>query len=521
MVDVPLAVSHPALAAEADGWDPTGPPPKVSVKVGWRCARGHPWEALLNNRKRGAGCPYCSGQKALAGDNDLATTHPFLAVEADGWDPTTVTSGSGRKVGWVCALDHRWEAAVYSRAAGSGCPICAGRQVLVGYNDLATVHPDLAAEADGWDPTTVTAQSHQKQHWRCALGHRYESSVAHHTNDRGCPYCSGNRVLAGYNDLATTDPELAREADGWDPTGYSRGSGVRLGWVCALAHHYTARIPARLVPTGCPYCSGKAVLVGFNDLATTHPELAAEADGWDPTTVTRGSNAKKGWRCAALGHYWDAAPNSRTHLGSGCPVCAGKLVLVGYNDLATTDPELAAEAVGWDPTTVTRRSGKKGRWVCGLGHEWTATVDHRNDGRGCPSCAKTGFDPAKPGWLYLLAQPDWGLLQVGITNVPAERLVKHRSRGWVDVDLRGPMDGTLARDWESAILAMLIAADAVVGSTEVAGIFDGYTEAWLAHSFPATSLSGLIEEVRRREEAEAPGAGGGVGGVAGGADLGE
>ena len=99
--------------------------------------------------------------------------------------------------------------------------------------------------------------------------------------------------------------------------------------------------------------------------------------------------------------------------------------------------------------------------------------------------------------------------------------MKHRSRGWVDVDLRGPMDGTLARDWESAILAMLIAADAVVGSTEVAGIFDGYTEAWLAHSFPATSLSGLIEEVRRREEAEAPGAGGGVGGVAGGADLGE
>lgn len=27
------------------------------------------------------------------------------------------------------------------------------------------------------------------------------------------------------------------------------------------------------------------VLRGFNDLATTHPEIAKEADGWDPTTV--------------------------------------------------------------------------------------------------------------------------------------------------------------------------------------------------------------------------------------------
>ena len=499
MADVPLSVSNPTLADEADGWDPSGPPPRFNQRVGWRCEAGHRWLALYGNRVRGAGCPFCTGRKVLAGYNDLATTHPELATQAVEWDASTVTAGSAFKGTWGCELGHVWAAPVYSRVAGRGCPVCSGRRVLAGFNDLATTHPAVAAEADGWDPTTVRGQSHQKKPWRCPVGHRFKASIAHRTNDRGCPFCSGNRVLAGFNDLTTTDPDLAAESSGWDPTAYSRGSGVRLGWTCPRGHFYRARIPDRVVGAGCPYCSNKRVLVGFNDLASTDPELAAQAVGWDPTTVTRGGNAKRRWRCD-LGHEWEASPNTRSHIGTGCPVCAGQRVLAGFNDLATTDPELAAEAVGWDPTTVTRRSGRKVRWRCGLNHEWVATVDHRTGGQGCPSCARTGFDPAKPGWLYLLAQPDWGLLQIGITNVPAERLVKHRSRGWVDVDLRGPMDGNLARDWESSILAMLRSSGAVVGSAEIAGVFDGYTEAWVAASFPAATLAGLIEQVRRLED---------------------
>jgi hypothetical protein len=503
VADVPLSISHPALAAEADGWDPTGPLPRSNQNLGWRCSLGHQWHAILNNRQRGEGCPVCAGQKVLVGFNDLATTDPELATEAHDWDPTTVTRGSAFVGAWECMRGHQWEAAVYSRVAGSGCPICSGRQVLAGYNDLATTHPDVAAEADGWDPATVRGKSHQKKAWCCPAGHRYEASIAHRTGGRDCPYCSGNRVLVGFNDLATTDPMLAREAVGWDSTMYSRGSGVYLGWRCPLGHDYRARIPDRRAGNGCPYCSGQKVLVGFNDLATISPSLAAQADGWDPTTVTKANNPKRQWKCIE-GHTWFASVNQRMRVGTGCPYCANKAVWPGFNDLATTNPELVREIVAGDPTAVTRRSGKKFRWRCDLGHEWTASVDHRVDGRGCPACAKTGFDPSRPGWLYLLAQPDWGLLQIGITNVPTERLVKHRSRGWVDVDLRGPMDGNLARSWEVAILKMLAANGAVVGSTDVAGTFDGYTEAWMASSYPTPSLADLIEEVHHLEDLEPP-----------------
>ena len=60
--------------------------------------------------------------------------------------------------------------------------------------------------------------------------------------------------------------------------------------------------------------------------------------------------------------------------------------------------------------------------------------------------------------------------------------------------------GNEARDWELAILKMLMASDAVVGSTDVAGVFDGYTEAWMASFHPASSLSDLIEKVRCLDE---------------------
>ena len=37
---------------------------------------------------------------------------------------------------------------------------------------------------------------------------------------------------------------------------------------------------------------------GVNDLATLHPELAAEADGWDPSEVRAGSGKKLRWKSA-------------------------------------------------------------------------------------------------------------------------------------------------------------------------------------------------------------------------------
>ena len=92
----------------------------------------------------------------------------------------------------------------------------------------------------------------------------------------------------------------------------------------------------------------------------------------------------------------------------GCPYCANKLVYRGYNDLATTHPELAAE---WHPTKnenltpqdITFGSGKKVWWQCKNNHEWEASVDNRTKGRGCPVCSsrrRTSF-PEQAIYYYI------------------------------------------------------------------------------------------------------------------------
>ena len=94
--------------------------------------------------------------------NDLATTHPDLAHQAAGWDPTTVTAKSTKKARWRCPLGHEWDSSIYDRVKlNSQCHVCSNLSVLAGFNDLATTHPDLAAEADGWDPSTVRSSPSQ------------------------------------------------------------------------------------------------------------------------------------------------------------------------------------------------------------------------------------------------------------------------------------------------------------------------------------------------------------------------
>ena len=83
-------------------------------------------------------------------------------------------------------------------------------------------------------------------------------------------------------------------------------------------------------------------------LSETHPELAKEAFGWDPAKVMPGSNNKYKWKCQK-NHVWTAIVSSRTRAKNGCPFCGHQKCLTGFNDMATTHPELAFQAFGWDP----------------------------------------------------------------------------------------------------------------------------------------------------------------------------
>ena len=629
-----LQTTNPELAKQAYGWNPTTLTAGSGKKVGWICSSGHIWEAVLGSRTRGLGCPVCSGQKVLAGFNDIATTHPYLISEVVDWDPSVVSAGSELKKLWKCKLEHQWIATVISRTKGTGCPYCSGNQVLQGFNDLVTTHPKIANEAFGWDPTTISAGMGKSMQWKCNQGHIYKSSPNNRSgNLNGCPVCSGQQLLTGFNDLVTTHPEIAKEASGWDPTKVGKSFAKKVNWLCPSGHSYSASVASRTssksgcpvcsgliaLPgvtdlatthpdiaaqavgwdptqvrfgsgqklkwkcsknhewsaavvsrtsgkTGCPVCSGQQLLKGYNDLATTHPKLAARAVDLDPTTVTFGSRLRKKWRCdqghvwestvsnvssgagcgvcdgkqvlagfndletkfphiarmadgwdpkettssshkklawkCEYGHKWIATLSNLTSRKAGCPICSGRHVLIGFNDLATTNPQIASEAMGWDPKTITSGSGLKRRWKCKEGHEWVSAVANRTRGTGCPSCAIYGYDINKEAWIYFLRHKKWELLQVGITNVPDGRISVHKKIGWELIEIRGPMDGLLTQAWERDILKMLKRHGAKLSPVEIAGKFSGFTESWVASSYPVNSLHALMEAVRDQEESK-------------------
>ena len=498
-----LATEFPEIASRACGWDPSKYKSHSGLKKKWKCEYGHIWQSVIAEQVNGGGCAVCSGHQVLKGFNDLATVNPEVATQASGWDPSTVTAGSGVNRKWICAKGHKWTAPVVSRKlANLGCPTCYGKKVLAGYNDLASLFPAIAVEADGWDPAEVTAYSAQRKNWKCSKGDRWTVAVSSRTvQNSGCPYCSGRVAREGETDLLTTHPSLAKEAVGWDPSQFKAGSGKIKLWRCPKGHEWPATISSRaLQGTGCVYCSNNKALAGYNDLATTHPAIASEAFGWDPSTLTAGSGLKRKWKCP-LDHVWTGVVGTRVNNGYNCNYCSGRQVLAGFNDLLKLRPDLASQAEGWDPEEYSVGSNKRVNWKCSEGHVWPASISNRTShDSGCPYCSEYGFNPGKKAHLYLLEHEAWNLYQIGISNDIARRLNYHKSRGWEEIDLLGPRDGLYIFEWEKSILRTLTSRGVELGPRSAGENFSGYTESWRRPNFPAKNLKFLMSFV---EEVEA------------------
>ena len=108
-----------------------------------------------------------------------------------------VSFGSHQKVWWQCSKGHSWQAKVYSRSEGSGCPYCTGRKETP-ENSLAIQVPALEAEWDAEKNTPLkfadlTIGSHKKVWWRCAQGHVWKAVMYSRTGPKrcGCPVCAG------------------------------------------------------------------------------------------------------------------------------------------------------------------------------------------------------------------------------------------------------------------------------------------------------------------------------------------
>lgn len=337
--------------------------------------------------------------------------------------PSEVSYGSGTKYWWKCNNGHSWLSSPNVMSRGTKCPYCSGLLPIVGENDLQTTHPNILKM---WDydknneleifPTQVKYGSKTKVYWKCDKNHSWFAPVSRITIEkRGCPYCSNQKVLKGYNDLKTKFPILALE---WNyqkndkmPEDILFGSTYNAWWVCGnCGFEWQTRVVHRTgsKKTNCPECAKKKFrqtqlknqIKKEGSFADNYPELLKEWNyqrniGIDPYSYTSKS-AKKVWWTCPKGHDYQSVIYSRTKNKTGCPICAGKVVLKGFNDLETLKPELIKE---WDykknneinlyPDKIVCHSEKKAWWICpSCGCSYKAAISHRVNGTACPECAK-------------------------------------------------------------------------------------------------------------------------------------
>jgi len=378
------------------------------------CARGHRFistPAILRNAKGSDGCGYCAGKRAMPGFNSLADTHPELATQ---WHPTLngdvgpedLIAGSDRLVAFQCENGHTTWQRVHVRTRGSGCSVCSNRAVDPAVNSLAALRPDVAAV---WHPTMnaplqadqVTPTTERAAWWQChEKAHAYRMSIARRVKGGTCGVCK-RRYADKTTSLAATHPALAKR---WHPTKNGRlrpedvlsGSGQKVWFRCDRGHSFRSTVMQQSRNAGCGVCANKLVTAD-NCLRRTHPHLAEElhpSKNGEVTaeSITAGSGLHAWWVCRLHGHEWSAPVRNRAR-GAQCPVCSNRTVLQGFNDLATTRPDLVAlwstEANGdLKPTAVVAGTNKLIAWGCERGHRWRATGQSQSRRTGCSQCAQ-------------------------------------------------------------------------------------------------------------------------------------
>jgi len=359
------------------------------------------------------------------------------------WVCSTVPNGRCQE----CGTQHIWDAPVYSRTSGQrGCPLCSNcgpSSKVCKCKSLGFKFPELIPEVNdkSLDVYGVSAKSNKIIEWicsnktnglcECGTTHVWKTAIATRTERKSaCPWCTkvgSHGYVCRCNSVGYLHPELISQFvdKTVNPFAVSSHSGVKYKWVCnkfqdgkcdecGTLHEWEATVDHRVQGNGCPFCSSTS-LCRCRSLGYKFPKIACELQdkNINPFEVPFGSGQITTWVCSSTNngvcgncgtlHVWKTSVNNRTS-GRGCPFCSGCGVngqLCKCRSLGFKYPDIAKELQDTvDPFTIPFATNVRYLWKCsnvtdgtcpcGTIHTWTASVNHRTSGAGCPWYSSKG-----------------------------------------------------------------------------------------------------------------------------------
>ena len=344
-----------------------------------------------------------------------------------GHDPSKITTGTRTKSWFRCG--NGYPHSFLARPSdiinlGRVCGVCAGKQVCRGFNDFESQCP---YESYFWDYTKNSiqpwkvAKGSNKSYWfLCEEAHPFSMKPnSIYFGSSWCPYCSGRSVWRGVSDFESQCPY---ESYFWDytknqcnPWEVSKSNGKKFWFVCEEGHSFGSRLyNISIQRSWCPYCAGKLVIPGVNDLLTTYPDIASQLDpsyGYDPSVIATYSNKKVHWQCRSNpDHLWSAYVYNRTGKGVGCPHCSPQRSKAEISMFEWVSSELVPqlEVIPNDTTVLGGKHIDIYIPSLKLGFEYNGNYWHPDKGDpDGPSAQKEKMAAEKGVTLFTIWEDDW------------------------------------------------------------------------------------------------------------------
>ena len=319
----------------------------------YKCEHGHSYEAYLEPMiHNDFNCLICDNIMIVPGINSLADTHTELCKEIspnEERDPHTLAKTWTYSMLWrcqKCGEDYHYP--VCDRELGDDdCPFCNNRYTKFGVNSLVDTHPDLAKEyspTNDYSVERVNKNTVTKAKWICPTcsGEYWYSIAEREVGDDSCPYCKGERPLAGYNTLETVLDDIQEVWANTNERSYSEFTSSYkqpADWICKKCGGIYSESIESFVEKhlkgedDCPFCNGRKPLKGFNTIKAVNPPWFKE---WsyqynylicDPDEVLPTYGEKVWFECSNCHHEYFMSPKDREMFEMrhkvACPDCKG------------------------------------------------------------------------------------------------------------------------------------------------------------------------------------------------------